>query len=752
MKKLLKKGIFIVLFAVFMLPILVNASSFNPSFSCPSSASPGEIISCKITVSVDNITAIQGSYSLGQTSYESFTFDDQVSGFDTSSSPSAFTVQEKNADSLTSGSKSLTIGTLKVKIPANGSGPYSLSVEMRGTDADTYSTVGKTTLTQTVKFKSNDSTLKSLSVDGMTIGPNFAPTITDYALPETSEASIKINAVPNDSSATAKGAGTVNLNYGNNTFTITVTSESGGTTKYNITVKRTDTRDTTNTLKSLEVKDYTISPAFNASTKTYSLTVEPTVTKVEVLATMTSDKSTFTKGNGPRTVDLKYGKNVVKIVVKAENEKENTYTINITRTDDRDSNNFLKSLTISDGNIEFNKNTTSYTVNVDNSVKEVTIAAIAESDKAKVKGSGTKKLKEGSNTLEVVVTAENESTRKYKIIVNRGKTDTEPVTPTTPEENNTTPDEGKTYIKSLIIRNSNITFDPNVYQYDVKLGKEDSSLDILYQVGAGLTATIEGNENLENGSVVKLTVNDNGTNIEYTFNIVKDLPATAEETKNNIIFYVAAGLLGLVVLGLLLALLTKKKPTPEEVVKEKFVQEGPKNYYNSTALVDGVTRDQVSGSMISQIENNNSMTDVGNPSSTPVMAAAVAPDVSAPSTEPLVAPVMESTPYAEPEAYITAEPVMNPNPMVEATPVAPVVEPDPMMEPAPMADPVEMEPMPIGGPIVNEVPGDFIQDQSVSFQAPNMNNEPAAFQMSQPSGLDVPAFEPVNSTDSNNFQ
>ncbi len=670
MKRDLKNKImFLLITIVFMLPFVVNAATFKPSMSCPSTADPGAEISCKITATIDDtITGIQGVFSCGGATCTGFE-KGKMNFY--SADKDGFVAGETGGISAAVGSTSVTVGTLKVKLPEGVSGTYTITVkEVAATDVN-YSTIDASNLTQTVtaKVKSNDASLKSLSVEGMTLGPNFSPTNYDYQLMETDKASITITAVANDGGAKISGAGTVNLKYGSNTITIKVTSEAGNSQEYKIKVTRTDTRDTVNTLKSLVVKDYTISPEFKTETKTYSLTVEPTVSKVVIGAELTSDKSSFVKNFGPRTVSLKYGKNAIQVKVKAENEKENVYTINITRTDDRDSNNFLSSISLSDGNINFDKNTTSYTVNVDTSVKEITISAVAESSKAKVTGSGTKTLKDGTNKFEISVKAENETVKKYVVIVNRGAS-TKPAEDTnkTEETNATTTPE---YLKSIIIKNHDFTFDPNIFEYDITIGAGEDKLDILYQSGDGYETTIEGNENLKNGSVVKLIVEKDGDVKVYSFKIkVKE----EEKKGGNLLLYIAIGALALVVLGLLLAIFTKKKPTPEEVVRDKFVTE-PQSFHNERTITEGVNGAYVTGSMISQVEKPNSMSDMG-PSAAPAPA------------EPVVAP-----------------------------------------EPAPM------EPMPINGPVTNEVAGDFTPNQSVSLeQTPSANNT-QSFSMSDPNNM-----------------
>ena len=84
---------------------------------------------------------------------------------------------------------------------------------------------------------------------------------------------------------------------------------------------------------------------------------------------------------------------------------------------DKDSDNSLKSLSIDDQklNSEFNKDTLEYSVELENNVEKIKINAEATSSKASIKGIGEIDVKEGLNKIEVVVTAENGSTRTYII-------------------------------------------------------------------------------------------------------------------------------------------------------------------------------------------------------------------------------------------------------------------------------------------------------------------------------------------------
>ncbi len=81
------------------------------------------------------------------------------------------------------------------------------------------------------------------------------------------------------------------------------------------------------------------------------------------------------------------------------------------------SNNYLKSLNIEGYEIDFDKNTLEYSIEVENDVEKVNIKATTEDGSASVSGVGEREVTEGNNKLEVKVTAENGNERTYVINV-----------------------------------------------------------------------------------------------------------------------------------------------------------------------------------------------------------------------------------------------------------------------------------------------------------------------------------------------
>ena len=89
----------------------------------------------------------------------------------------------------------------------------------------------------------------------------------------------------------------------------------------------------------------------------------------------------------------------------------------------KSSNAFLKKLNISGYNLnpQFNKNTTSYSITVNNNVESLGVTAYPEDSKSKVSISGNKNWKVGVNNVTITVIAENGNKKTYTIAVTRDK-------------------------------------------------------------------------------------------------------------------------------------------------------------------------------------------------------------------------------------------------------------------------------------------------------------------------------------------
>lgn len=178
------------------------------------------------------------------------------------------------------------------------------------------------------------------------------------------------------------------------------------------------------TLSKLSISSGTLSPTFKASTKKYTATVAANVSSIQVSATASSGNS-LVSGYGSRTVKLAYGKNTIKVKVKNSAGVATTYTITVTRKDNRSSVNTLSNLTISSGTLSpaFSSDKTNYSVTLDNSITSLTVNATLTDSKSKfASGFGPRSvgLKEGVNQIQIKVTSEKGSTKTYTITATRG--------------------------------------------------------------------------------------------------------------------------------------------------------------------------------------------------------------------------------------------------------------------------------------------------------------------------------------------
>ena len=167
----------------------------------------------------------------------------------------------------------------------------------------------------------------------------------------------------------------------------------------------------------------------------------------------------------------------------------------------------------------FSPNKTSYDVTVPENVQTIEVYAIAKNSSAKISGTGTQELAIGENKIEVVVSANDGTTKTYTINIKREGENKENVSQTTEKV-----EEG---LSELKVENLELTpkFATNVYEYSTKYIGEKTTLDIQAIVTEPTyTAEIVGNENLKEGeNVVTILVSDkDGKNVAtYQININK---------------------------------------------------------------------------------------------------------------------------------------------------------------------------------------------------------------------------------------
>ena len=499
-----------------IIPTTANAAGFSVNINCPSTSSAGAQISCNISATPSGVTlnGVNGTFNLGSgLTFKGFTASSGFSDYSGGSS-SGFVLGKTSGFSSTT-----TLGTLNVAIPSDATSNQTYTVGLTNVAAsDTeYNDYNANSVSATIRIKSNENRLSSLSISGGSI--NFNPDTTSYSTTINSQTAT-ISAIKKDSSSSMTGnLGTVSLNYGTNTFKINVTSETGVTRTYTINITRPDTRSKNNYLSSLAVSNTNIT--FNRNTLVYNLST--TSDNVQISATKDDNKTSVT---GTGRFNLNYGTNTYRVNVTAENGSTRTYTININREDTRSSNNNLKSLTLSKGNLNFNKSTTTYNVDVDKDTTSVKIEASLEDVKASFEngfGPRTINLNPGNNTIYIKVRNEIGNVKTYTININRedGKS-----SDSTLKEIKLS--EGKIDFKTDVLEYKvNVEYDVNTFKIDALPTDGKSKVNITgdekLKVGENtFTITVEAENGKITTYIVKVTRKEEGYKLS-TNNYIKSL-------------------------------------------------------------------------------------------------------------------------------------------------------------------------------------------------------------------------------------
>jgi uncharacterized protein YhjY with autotransporter beta-barrel domain len=351
-----------------------------------------------------------------------------------------------------------TVGATPILVPTGSSLVYLLHVVVSGsgsvmvslpagavTNADGIGNIASNVLNVPI-MQSADANLQNLIPSAGTLAPAFDPNTTSYTLnvandvetitftPTLSDTrgAVVINGatIPNGTATPA-----INLAVGSNAVTTTVTAQNGTTTKtYTVNIIRAQSGNAD--LVGLAASAGTLDPAFSPSTATYSLTVptdtsslQLTPTSADATATIAVNGATVPSGSASAALPLGIGTTTLTVVVTAQNGTTRSYTVNVTRAASADAT--LASLVPSSGSLDptFDKETLSYSLNVENTVESITFAPTVSEPSARVTVAGGSVasgnssapigLAIGSNTVSIVVTAPSGANRSYTVVVNR---------------------------------------------------------------------------------------------------------------------------------------------------------------------------------------------------------------------------------------------------------------------------------------------------------------------------------------------
>lgn len=214
-----------------------------------------------------------------------------------------------------------------------------------------------------------------------------------------------------------------------------------GTVTYSATVAAPMSTD--NGLKSLTVTNATISPAFSASTSSYTAEVPFEVSKLDVTAEANDSKAKVSINSPELTPN---GTTNVTVTVTAENGDKKTYTIAVKRAQDPNyaasSNNELADITVDGFQLSpaFSADNTQYVVWLPYETESVTVSGTTADSKASISVEGNSDLVAGAdNAIKVICTAEDGTRKVYTIIAKRAASHDDSTEPTVAPTESTEP-------------------------------------------------------------------------------------------------------------------------------------------------------------------------------------------------------------------------------------------------------------------------------------------------------------------------
>ncbi|MBU7319960.1 cadherin-like beta sandwich domain-containing protein [Paenibacillus oleatilyticus] len=349
-------------------------------------------------------------------------------------------------------------------------GPIPLNVGSNTITVRTTSYDGTANKTYTITVMraepGTNAELSALTVSGNTLSPPFQPYLMGYVLADVSYATREMTVTPTaaDSAATVQlqvndgGFTTVSsglpsqpfaLNVGGNRIQVKVVAEDGMTTNtYTMTVKR---KNNNAWLSGLDVAPGTLNEPFAQDRQTYtmadvpyatsSLTVTPTLSDPNATVYVRANGGSFmlAASGSPAILPLTVGSNTLEIKVLAEDpSEEKIYTLAVTRLKNSDAS--LSALTVSPGYLDFSSQVTDYSLTVSRSVPSLTVKPVLPDSnpvakiQVRVNGGSYVPVQSGTdspalplvsgvqNVIEVLVTAQDGTTRVYTIRVSQAGT------------------------------------------------------------------------------------------------------------------------------------------------------------------------------------------------------------------------------------------------------------------------------------------------------------------------------------------
>ena len=276
----------------------------------------------------------------------------------------------------------------------------------------------KLTYTLNINRKCDDNTsLKGITLSSGTLSPVFNADTLEYKVSvDTNVEKMSIDVSKEENQKVSGLVKDAKLAFGDNTFSIKVTSESGNTNTYKIVVNRADNRSNNAFLGSITIDNGKLN--FDRNVFMYDVRVLNEVTTINVVASPEDSKAKV-EIDSPKS--LKEGDNKVVIKVTAENGSTQEYTINVKRLKEGEvlgDNPNIGNLVITGYNINFNPMITTYNLKLDNKTKSLDIVVVMQEEGATYQINGNNDLKD-KDIITINTTSMDGTQNTYKIIIEK---------------------------------------------------------------------------------------------------------------------------------------------------------------------------------------------------------------------------------------------------------------------------------------------------------------------------------------------
>lgn len=226
------------------------------------------------------------------------------------------------------------------------------------------------------------------------------------------------------------GGGTTTTKPSTGGSTTTKPSNNGGTTTTK--PKEEPKKSNDSSLKALVVEGYELYPEFNTNTHEYNIRVTNDITNLTITPTVNHEKASY-KVQGA-TEELEVGKNVITVVVTAEDGTTTNYVINVTRNREGLNVEHIKFFYIDENgqtqeialNPEFSAEVLEYDLGIISYlISKLDVDVLANFEEAKIEITGNENLVEGENTITITITMPSENEEEtdevltYTIKVNK---------------------------------------------------------------------------------------------------------------------------------------------------------------------------------------------------------------------------------------------------------------------------------------------------------------------------------------------